>query len=52
MTVMVAGAGPAGLMVAGELALAGVDVTVVDRLPRCAGATRSSASSRTATGWT
>jgi 2-polyprenyl-6-methoxyphenol hydroxylase-like FAD-dependent oxidoreductase len=34
MTVMVAGAGPAGLMVAAELALAGVHVTVVDRLPR------------------
>lgn len=34
MTVMVAGAGPAGLMVAAELALAGVPVTVVDRLPR------------------
>lgn len=34
MTVMVAGAGPAGLMLAAELALAGVEVTVVDRLPR------------------
>lgn len=34
MTVMVAGAGPAGLMLAGELALAGVQVEVVDRLPR------------------
>ncbi|ALG10475.1 FAD-dependent monooxygenase [Kibdelosporangium phytohabitans] len=34
MTVMVAGAGPAGLMLAGELALAGVAVTVVDRLPQ------------------
>lgn len=33
MTVLVAGAGPAGLMVAGELALAGVEVAVVDRLP-------------------
>ncbi|MEU6712214.1 FAD-dependent monooxygenase [Nonomuraea sp. NPDC046802] len=32
--VMVAGAGPAGLMLAGELALAGVSVTVIDRLPR------------------
>ncbi|WP_188192175.1 FAD-dependent monooxygenase [Nonomuraea sp. SYSU D8015] len=31
--VMVAGAGPAGLMLAAELALAGVGVTVVDRLP-------------------
>ncbi|WP_440089411.1 FAD-dependent monooxygenase [Streptosporangium sp. LJ11] len=34
MKVMVAGAGPAGLMLAAELALAGVEVTVVDRLPR------------------
>ncbi|MCG5215713.1 FAD-dependent monooxygenase [Streptosporangium soli] len=34
MTVMVAGAGPGGLMLAAELALAGVEVTVVDRLPR------------------
>lgn len=34
MTVMVAGAGPAGLMLAAELTLAGVPVTVVDRLPR------------------
>lgn len=34
MSVMVAGAGPAGLMLAAELALAGVEVTVVDRLPR------------------
>jgi 2-polyprenyl-6-methoxyphenol hydroxylase-like FAD-dependent oxidoreductase len=33
MTVMVAGAGPAGLMLAAELALAGVEVTVVERLP-------------------
>ena len=32
--VMVAGAGPAGLMLAAELALAGIEVTVVDRLPR------------------
>ncbi|MFF3444963.1 FAD-dependent monooxygenase [Streptosporangium sp. NPDC002721] len=34
MTIMVAGAGPAGLTLAAELALAGVEVTVVDRLPR------------------
>lgn len=34
MKVMVAGAGPAGLMLAAELTLAGVEVDVVDRLPR------------------
>ncbi|MGM1060023.1 FAD-dependent monooxygenase [Saccharothrix sp. Mg75] len=34
MTVLVVGAGPAGLMLAAELALAGVEVEVVDRLPR------------------
>ncbi|MCK2244377.1 MULTISPECIES: FAD-dependent monooxygenase [unclassified Crossiella] len=34
MQVMVAGAGPAGLMLAAELALAGVEVAVVDRLPQ------------------
>ncbi|MEU3649021.1 FAD-dependent monooxygenase [Lentzea sp. NPDC034063] len=34
MTVLVAGAGPAGLMVAAELALAGVEVAVVDAAPR------------------
>jgi 2-polyprenyl-6-methoxyphenol hydroxylase-like FAD-dependent oxidoreductase len=34
MRVMVAGAGPAGLMLAAELALAGVEVEVVDRLPQ------------------
>ncbi|MEU8381867.1 FAD-dependent monooxygenase [Streptosporangium sp. NPDC048865] len=34
MTVLVAGAGPAGLMLAAELTLAGVGVRVVDRLPR------------------
>ncbi|MET9231890.1 FAD-dependent monooxygenase [Lentzea sp. NPDC003310] len=33
MTVLVAGAGPAGLMVAAELALAGVEVAVVDAAP-------------------
>ncbi|HEY2715860.1 MAG TPA: FAD-dependent monooxygenase, partial [Solirubrobacterales bacterium] len=30
---MIAGAGPAGLMLAGELALAGVDFTIVERRP-------------------
>ena len=33
MDVMVVGAGPTGLMLAGELALAGVDVAVVERRP-------------------
>lgn len=33
MTVLVAGAGPAGLVVAAELALAGVEVAVVDAAP-------------------
>jgi 2-polyprenyl-6-methoxyphenol hydroxylase-like FAD-dependent oxidoreductase len=32
-TVLIAGAGPTGLMLAGELALAGVDVAIVDRRP-------------------
>jgi 3-(3-hydroxy-phenyl)propionate hydroxylase len=31
--VVIAGAGPTGLMLAGELALAGVDVVVVERRP-------------------
>jgi 2-polyprenyl-6-methoxyphenol hydroxylase-like FAD-dependent oxidoreductase len=31
--VIVVGAGPTGLMLAGELALGGVDVTVYDKLP-------------------
>ena len=31
--VVIAGAGPAGLMLAGELALAGVDVAIVERRP-------------------
>ncbi len=31
--VLVAGAGPTGLMLAGELALAGVDVAIVERRP-------------------
>lgn len=30
---MIAGAGPTGLMLAGELALAGVDVSIVERRP-------------------
>lgn len=34
MNVLVAGAGPAGLLVAAELALAGVEVAVVDAAPR------------------
>src|SRR4051794_14821872 len=32
-TAVIAGAGPTGLMLAGELALAGVDVTIVERRP-------------------
>src|SRR6478736_8162249 len=32
-SVVIAGAGPTGLMLAGELALAGVDVAVVERRP-------------------
>ncbi|UWE09972.1 FAD-dependent monooxygenase [Actinacidiphila bryophytorum] len=39
-SVIVAGAGPAGLMLAGELRLAGVDVIVVERLPRRTGESR------------
>src|ERR1700710_1882072 len=31
--VLIAGAGPTGLMLAGELALAGIDVAVVERRP-------------------
>nr|WSX72933.1 FAD-dependent monooxygenase [Streptomyces sp. NBC_00899]WSX80999.1 FAD-dependent monooxygenase [Streptomyces sp. NBC_00899] len=38
--VIVAGAGPAGLMLAGELRLAGIDVIVVERLPRRTGESR------------
>lgn len=34
MTALVVGAGPAGLVLACELALAGVEVVVVDRMPR------------------
>ncbi|MGP3922555.1 FAD-dependent monooxygenase [Streptomyces sp. 8N616] len=38
--VIVAGAGPAGLMIAAELRLAGVDVTVIERLPGRTGESR------------
>ncbi|MFL6119153.1 FAD-dependent monooxygenase [Actinophytocola sp.] len=38
--VIVVGAGPAGMMLAGELRLAGVDVVVVERLPRRSGESR------------
>ncbi|SEG87429.1 bifunctional hydroxylase/dehydrase [Actinacidiphila yanglinensis] len=38
--VIVVGAGPTGLMAAGELRLAGVDVVVLDRLPRPSGESR------------
>ncbi|MFJ5927761.1 FAD-dependent monooxygenase [Kitasatospora sp. NPDC092948] len=39
-SVIVVGAGPAGLMLAGELRLAGVDVIVLDRLTRRTGESR------------
>ncbi|MDX6354174.1 MAG: bifunctional hydroxylase/dehydrase [Streptomyces sp.] len=39
-SVIVVGAGPAGLMLAGELRLAGVSVIVVERLPRRTGESR------------
>ncbi|MFJ9946670.1 FAD-dependent monooxygenase [Kitasatospora sp. NPDC091207] len=39
-SVIVAGAGPAGLMLAGELRLAGVDVILLDRLARRTGESR------------
>ncbi|HTR21487.1 MAG TPA: FAD-dependent monooxygenase [Gemmatimonadales bacterium] len=47
--VVVAGAGPTGLMLAGELALAGVDVVVVERRPNqeLSGARAQGISSRT-----
>lgn len=47
--VVVAGAGPTGLMLAGELALAGVDVAIVERRPdqRLSGARALGISSRT-----
>ncbi|MCC8246322.1 FAD-dependent monooxygenase [Saccharothrix luteola] len=39
-SVVVVGAGPAGLMLAGELRLAGVDVVVLERLPERTGESR------------
>jgi bifunctional hydroxylase/dehydrase len=39
-SVIVVGAGPAGLMLAGELRLAGVDVVVLERLPQRTGESR------------
>ncbi|WP_433260143.1 FAD-dependent monooxygenase [Actinosynnema sp. CS-041913] len=39
-SVVIVGAGPAGLMLAGELRLAGIDVVVVERHPRCTGESR------------
>ncbi|MFH8289701.1 FAD-dependent monooxygenase [Streptomyces sp. NPDC018059] len=39
-SVIVVGAGPAGLMLAGELRLGGVDVTVLERLPERTGESR------------
>ncbi|MEZ3182568.1 FAD-dependent monooxygenase [Streptomyces pimonensis] len=38
--VLIVGAGPAGLTLAGELRLAGVDVTVIERLPGATGESR------------
>ncbi len=48
-SVVIAGAGPTGLMLAGELALAGVDVVVVERRPdqKLSGARALGISSRT-----
>ncbi|WP_329582538.1 FAD-dependent monooxygenase [Kitasatospora sp. NBC_01250] len=40
-TVMIAGAGPTGLMLACELRLAGIDVVLVDRLPGRSGQSRA-----------
>jgi len=47
--VVIAGGGPTGLMLAGELALAGVDVAIVERRPNqeLAGSRAGSLSSRT-----
>ncbi|MEU0247465.1 FAD-dependent monooxygenase [Streptomyces sp. NPDC006235] len=39
-SVVISGAGPAGLMLAGELRLAGVDVVVLERLPEPTGESR------------
>ena len=41
-SVVIAGGGPTGLMLAGELALAGVDVAVVERRQRLACVTKRS----------
>ena len=48
-SVVIAGGGPTGLMLAGELALAGVDVSVVERRPsqELSGARALGISSRT-----
>jgi 2-polyprenyl-6-methoxyphenol hydroxylase-like FAD-dependent oxidoreductase len=40
-TVVIAGAGPVGLMLAGELRLGGVDVVLLDRLPSRTGESRA-----------
>ena len=47
--VVIAGGGPTGLMLAGELALAGVDVAIVERRPnqKLAGSRAGGLSSRT-----
>ena len=47
--VVIAGAGPTGMMLAGELALAGVDVAIVERRPNqeLAGSRAGGLSSRT-----
>jgi len=41
MDVVIAGAGPTGLMLAAELRLAGIDVVVVDALPARTGESRA-----------
>ena len=48
-SVVIAGGGPTGLMLAGELALAGVDVVIVERRPdqELSGARAMGISSRT-----
>ena len=52
-SVVVAGAGPTGLMLAGELALAGVDVVVLERRPnqQLSGARALGITSRTEVRW-